>query len=243
MIPAEAEAALLELPGELVRAGFEIHKEFVSAEEEEALMEEIEGREWLNELSRRTQHYGWRFDYKRKACVPTTESIPALFDEMFKERLGAWWQARVQCTVNEYLPGQGIAPHVDTHAAFGDSIFALSLGSGIGLRLISSHPRTKYNVWLPRRSLISYQGEARYSFAHGIVSRKGDLVDGEWVFRQRRVSITLRHLPPPPCLRCTTLNCLPGQCECACHHCHCNFPLACDARPNGAPKFLPTRLK
>jgi hypothetical protein len=36
-----------------------------------------------------------------------------------------------QCTVNEYLPGQGIAPHVDTHAAFDDAILSLSMGSGI----------------------------------------------------------------------------------------------------------------
>ena len=34
-----------------------------------------------------------------------------------------------QVTVNEYLPGQGIAPHVDTHSAFEDGIASLSLGS------------------------------------------------------------------------------------------------------------------
>jgi len=33
--------------------------------------------------------------------------------------------------VNEYLPGQGIAPHVDTHDAFGPTLLSLSLVSGI----------------------------------------------------------------------------------------------------------------
>lgn len=34
-------------------------------------------------------------------------------------------------TVNEYLPGQGIAAHVDTHDAFGHTLLSLSLASGV----------------------------------------------------------------------------------------------------------------
>ena len=34
-------------------------------------------------------------------------------------------------TVNEYLPGQGIASHVDSHDAFSTAIFSLSLASGV----------------------------------------------------------------------------------------------------------------
>ena len=33
-----------------------------------------------------------------------------------------------QLTANEYNPGQGIAPHVDTEACFGPYIFILNLG-------------------------------------------------------------------------------------------------------------------
>ena len=33
-----------------------------------------------------------------------------------------------QVTVNEYPPGCGIAPHVDTHSAFTETILSLSLG-------------------------------------------------------------------------------------------------------------------
>ena len=36
-----------------------------------------------------------------------------------------------QVTVNEYLPGQGIAAHVDTHEAFGHTLLSLSLVSGV----------------------------------------------------------------------------------------------------------------
>lgn len=36
-----------------------------------------------------------------------------------------------QMTVNQYKPGQGISPHVDTHSAFGDGLLSLTLGAGV----------------------------------------------------------------------------------------------------------------
>lgn len=253
-IPPGAQPALRELPEELVAAGFCIRNDFVSVEEETMLLRDIDARPWERQLSRRTQHYGWRFEYTSKSCVRIDESIPATFRRLVLDRLRVvanceiMWldgvEDNVQCTVNEYQRGQGIAPHVDTHAAFDDGILALSLGSGVGLRLRKvagdiRHPN--YNVWLERRSLITYVGEARYAFAHGIISRKGDLLDSQWVLRNRRVSVTFRNLPRrPKCATCLTQCSV--DCECACHHCRCRFPSSCDARPGGASKRLPTRI-
>lgn len=257
-IPREARPALRELPEELAKAGFLIRNDFVSVEEEAMLMREIDSRQWETQLSRRTQHYGWRFEYTTKSCVPISESIPAVFIEKILKRLGTvamieipWLKnavgvSSVQCTVNEYERGQGIAPHVDTHAAFDDGIIALSLGSGVGLRLKqakSSGDNREYNMWLERRSLITYVGAARYAFMHGIVSRKGDLIDGKWILRNRRVSITFRHLRRRKhCPACSLCDPLTG-CDCACHSCRCRYPHSCDARPGGAPKMLPTRIR
>lgn len=257
-IPREARPALRELPEELAEAGFLIRNDFVSAEEEAMLLREIDSRQWETQLSRRTQHYGWRFEYTSKSCVPISESIPAVFIEKVLKRLGTvpnmeipWLRnalevSSVQCTVNEYERGQGIAPHVDTHAAFDDGIIALSLGSGIGLRLKqakTSGDDRDYNLWLERRSLITYVDAARYAFMHGIVSRKGDLIDGKWMLRNRRVSITFRRLRRRlPCSACSFCDPLSG-CGCACHSCRCRYPQSCDARPGGAPKMLPTRIR
>ena len=36
-----------------------------------------------------------------------------------------------QMTVNEYKPGHGIPPHIDTHSAFEDGIVSVSLGSQV----------------------------------------------------------------------------------------------------------------
>lgn len=233
-VPVGVREAVREVPEELRAAGFAVRNEFVSVEEEARLLELVDSGPWETQLSRRTQHYGYRFDYRTKSCVPASAAVPQLFLDVLR-RLG-WSDRLVQCTVNEYQPGQGIAPHVDTHAAFDDRIMALSLGSGVALRVKRSpgdHP--VHTLWLEPRSLITYVGAARYAFTHGIVSRKGDLVDGVWRLRGRRVSLTLRHLPSR-CAACAT--CVPHVCEC-----HCGFPDSCDARPGGAPKFLPTRLK
>jgi hypothetical protein len=41
------------------------------------------------------------------------------------------YQSCDQVTINEYLPGQGIRPHVDTHSAFTDGIASISLLSPV----------------------------------------------------------------------------------------------------------------
>eukprot|EP01117_Protostelium_nocturnum_P014467 TRINITY_DN5504_c2_g1_i1.p1 TRINITY_DN5504_c2_g1~~TRINITY_DN5504_c2_g1_i1.p1 ORF type:complete len:658 (-),score=227.09 TRINITY_DN5504_c2_g1_i1:30-2003(-) len=81
-----------------------------------------------------------------------------------------------QVTVNEYLPGQGIAPHIDTHSAFEDGMASLSLDSQSVMEF--EHPNgEKVAVYLPRRSLVILTGESRYVWTHGISYRKTDLVD------------------------------------------------------------------
>lgn len=47
---------------------------------------------------------------------------------------GVGW-ALNQLTVNEYLPGQGIASHTDTTSCFGPVIYVVNMGSGIGMTL------------------------------------------------------------------------------------------------------------
>ena len=104
-----------------------------------------------------------------------------------------------QVTANEYLPGQGIAPHVDTPGAFGPLICSLSLGAATVMDFKRGGARAA-SVPLPRRSLLVMSGPARYDFAHSVPGRRRDLVDGELRERSRRVSLTFRTrtdaLPP-----------------------------------------------
>ena len=221
---------------ELAAAGVALLEDFVSEGEAAALLAYCDGPgAWDCSLSRRVQHYGYRFAYATKSCEAVEAPLPSAFRAV-SARVAAGgasaapWadDSGVQCTVNEYLPGQGIAPHVDTHAAFADGLFSLTLGAGVALRLQKNRRTAKdapvHTLWLPPRSLLCLTGDARYVYTHGIVSRKGDLVDGDWRPRGRRVSLTFRHLP-------------------AAGPCPCGRPEACDAREGGAPKLLPTRLR
>ena len=79
-----------------------------------------------------------------------------------------------QITVNDYPPGSGIAPHVDTHSAFTARFASLSLGAGVAFELRRGGEAAE--LWLPRRSLLLLGGEARLGWAHYIAPRRGDSV-------------------------------------------------------------------
>lgn len=120
------------------------------------------------------------FDYKiRKAGDAEVSPFPAWLTDLFPAEFD-------QATLNEYLPGQGIGTHVDTHSAFGPEIIVLNLGSGIAFHIGDEV------IWLEPRSLLSFSGRARYGVKHAIKERKRDLVDGRLAGRGRRISVTLR---------------------------------------------------
>ncbi|OQS06738.1 hypothetical protein THRCLA_01232 [Thraustotheca clavata] len=98
-----------------------------------------------------------------------------------------------QCTINEYIPGQGIAPHVDTADVFTEYIASLSLGSDIVMDFrLASNPSIVKHVHLKRGSLCLMVAEARYHWKHGIAYRKHDRIAGKITSRSRRVSMTFR---------------------------------------------------
>ena len=59
----------------------------------------------------------------------------------------------------------------------------------------SKYIRRKF-VWLPARSLLLMQDEARFNWSHGIAPRKHDKVDGVLIPRQRRISLALTTTNP-----------------------------------------------
>lgn len=68
---------------------------------------------WLNDLKRRVQHYGWRYDYKARGITQDLRigAIPNWLAGLC-ERLnteGIFSRAPDQVIINEYHPGQGIS--------------------------------------------------------------------------------------------------------------------------------------
>lgn len=178
-----------EVPGLIYIANF------VSAEEEKALLEVIDKGPWDHTLSRRTQQYGFMYDYKTPEQKPeAARPIPEPFKAVIKklETDGHFPEEPDQVIVNEYEPGQGIAPHIDNINHFKERIYSISLGSATIMEF--SRDGQVIQVDLEPRSLVILTGDARYKWTHAIAKRKSDLIHGHRRTRQRRVSMTCRSM-------------------------------------------------
>lgn len=164
---------------------------FITKKEEFELLSHIDDSEWSYALSRRTQHYGYIYDYKSKDAAQVTNPIPEwchfLIDRLLEK--GVISIKPDQLIINEYKPGQGIYPHVDNTNEFEDGIVSVSLSSGIMMDFIKP-PSHKKELWLERRSVLALHQDARYVWRHGITARKKD----KNVKRGRRVSLTFRKM-------------------------------------------------
>ncbi|MEV4759056.1 alpha-ketoglutarate-dependent dioxygenase AlkB [Micromonospora sp. NPDC049559] len=178
--------------------GLTYEADYLRPDEQAALLECIDREPWRDDLRRRVQHYGYRYDYRRRTVGRESYLGPLPgWAEDCAERLrrdGYADQRLDQLIVNEYLPGQGIAPHVDCVPCFGDAVLSLSLGSACVLTM--SRPEAgadrRVPVLLEPGGLLVMRGEARYEWRHGIAARKTDRYDERTVVRARRVSLTFR---------------------------------------------------
>jgi len=164
-------------------------------------IELIDGHDWGNDLQRRTQHYGSRYDYAtgRAAGQGTAPSPPDLFVEI-SQRLsddGYFERPPDQIIVNEYVVDgdtvQGIGPHRDRTDCFGPAIATISLVEAWAMRF--SHERHDHiDVLLATGSLALMTGAVRYDWQHSIPPRRFERTQNLKVPRRRRVSLTFRSL-------------------------------------------------
>lgn len=164
--------------------------DFITRDEESALIDNIDNQPWLADLKRRVQHYGYKYDYKARAV--TDDAYLGALPEWIAPVAQKLTFKPDQAIVNEYLPGQGISAHVDCVPCFSDAIASLSLGSGAVMQFTNGNE--KQELYLKPRSLIILSGEARYKWTHAIPARKSDVVDGFKIERNRRVSLTFRNV-------------------------------------------------
>ena len=144
------------------------------------------------------QHYGYRYGYGKHSSLDYLGKLPRwasqLASQLKKDSLVE--EVPDQLIVNEYQPGQGIAPHIDREKFFKETILSLSLGSKCVIDFIHAETRERASLLLVPKSLLIIQGEARHRWKHGIAPRKMDIHDGERIKRERRVSLTFRKVIP-----------------------------------------------
>lgn len=170
--------------------------DFVDAATEAALIATIDQQPWLDDLKRRVQHYGWRYDYKARGITQDLR-IGAIPDWLagLCARLnaeGIFSHTPDQVIINEYQSGQGISAHVDCVPCFGDTIASLSLGSACVMDFTHAATLEKQSHLLEPRSLLVLSDDARYHWQHAIPARKSDKWRGQNIPRSRRISLTFR---------------------------------------------------
>jgi alkylated DNA repair dioxygenase AlkB len=171
--------------------GFTLWEEYISRAEEEELLDHVERGIWDTSWKRRVQRYGTGYGPERQRAVagPLPEWIQDLARRVSKD--GQFDRLPDSCVINEYEPGQGIAPHRD-YSMFGPKVACVSLGSDIMLDFSLETGRLRQSIFVPARSLWVIEGEARSKWLHGIAARLYDVANGTRHQRGRRVSITFR---------------------------------------------------
>ena len=123
-------------------------EDFITVEEEKALLAFINKQPWDQDtpLPRRTQQWGYAFDYEEMTVLNEAAPIPPILDNVVARMRSIKEEVRdgsttaterypypakpQQLIINEYTPGQGIHPHID-RACFGDCVASLSLGGAV----------------------------------------------------------------------------------------------------------------
>lgn len=91
----------------LARNGLTMHKNYITEEEESVLIDAIESHQWCHDLARKTQQYGFKYNYQSTKALPTVPMpgwLANLRDDLYPEANS--------CIINHYKPGQGISPHL-----------------------------------------------------------------------------------------------------------------------------------
>jgi alkylated DNA repair dioxygenase AlkB len=177
--------------------GLNLYFDFINKQEELELLKKIDNSTWLNDLSRRVQHYGYKYDYRARKIDNSfyLGEMPSWLKDLalkaYNEKLIDFIPD--QAIINEYEPGQGIASHIDCQPCFGDTIISISLGS----QCVMNYSREvnsieKVGLLIEPQSLIVMKKESRYNWYHGIPARKSDKFNNAVLKRNRRVSITFR---------------------------------------------------
>jgi len=184
-------------------SGMHYLSSFLTPDEEAEFIRRIDENEgaWLTDLSRRVQHYGWRYDYSERAITadmrigPLPDWLQVLAQRLYET--GYFDRPPEQVIVNEYEPGQGIAMHTD-HSGFGPAVAMVSLGDEWQMDFSKSDGDTeaKSHMMLERGSALILTGEARKKWRHGIAKRKTEGPRRERN-RKRRLSLTFRTVNQP----------------------------------------------
>lgn len=174
--------------------GLSVTENFLTLEQEVEIIQWLDTQTWSTKLARRTQHYGYEYDYQsRNAAVAApviSGPLKTIADHLSHNNI----MTPTQCIVNEYTRNQGISPHIDS-PTFGPVIVGVCLREPCIMKFTRGNE--EYDCWLPRRCIYVMTGESRYNWKHSISPNVTYVHDGQNIRKSdnyRRISLTYRTL-------------------------------------------------
>ncbi len=172
-------------------AGFSYLPDFLSADEQCALLHHLQGLDYKHDIFHgiRLKRSAAMFGYDYRATGRRLEPAPPLteFLTALNAKALSHCPAGVQfnqCIVTHYPEGAGIGWHTDA-PRFGDCIMAVSLGSDGRLQFRpNGSQQVSFDARAAPGSLYVMSGPARWGFQHQVVPVKAV-----------RYSLTFRHVP------------------------------------------------
>jgi len=180
--------------------GFIYEPNFISVDEEAALLASIEKLELVNApykeyiANRRIKNFGWSYDPETSQLVEQ-EPLPSFLRPLatrIAAYLGIPKSHVIEALVTEYQPGVGVGWHRDNEKV--DKVVGISLAGWcdfqlqrIGNNRKKDEPDQKeppLTVTVEPRSIYVMQGESRWDYLHRVVPTKA-----------LRYSVTFRTLP------------------------------------------------
>lgn len=185
---------------EFERIGFVYRPDALSATEQTALVDSIDGEgRWEPDYDRLAQRHGYRYKYKSDTLVRIGPLAPWIkaWAETVRER-GRMYNEPDQITAQWYEPGTGIGDHCDSPLCFGPKIATISLLAPCTYRFFNPVSRELHTKILEPGCLVLLSGEARDRWKHVYTDNQS---------YANYVAATFRHVPD-----CQSRPCAPSGC-------------------------------
>ena len=180
----------------LLKHGLQIIEHYLSDEETHDMLRHIYNEKWDTSMSRRVQHYGYKYNYRERFVSPTSYLGPLPdWTQAIITRIKPYFKTEPdQIIINEYKSWQGIGAHTDA-PGFGPVIATLSLVDSWSMRFHNQNTNLQETHILPAGSLTLFSNTARYHATHEIIRGRVDPLTKR--ARQTRVSMTFRTVKKP----------------------------------------------
>jgi len=170
------------------------------------IIKKLDKKTWIplssSNISRKVQHYGYKYNYKSKSIYDSAPKLPDFMKDMEITLTDICKKLKIiksdykfnQCIVNNYEKGQAISKHIDV-LAYGDVIGCYSIGNRNAI-MVFTKGTERVEIKARPKSLYIMSGDARYKWKHEMQTLKAFPKGHKKVgTAPRRISVTFRNVP------------------------------------------------